>query len=179
MGWCDACEGLGVQQGASPAAIVVHPTWTIGDGAIGAWGALEAGSKLHAIVSALADFIGFNLSTPWNELTDAQRIALLHGCGDEWIELGERPRRLKPAAQEDKDHSRGLPPSSGHVPPAARVDIERSRGLKPAARELISSSAARIAISSIAPPIEKRTVRPSLPRAGLREGGTEHDPSAL
>ncbi|MFQ5413515.1 MAG: ATP-binding cassette domain-containing protein, partial [Phycisphaerae bacterium] len=33
LGWCEACEGLGVQLGASPAAIVVHPTRSIVGGA--------------------------------------------------------------------------------------------------------------------------------------------------
>ncbi len=87
MGWCKACEGLGVQQGASPAEIVIHPTRSIADGAIAGWGVLQPGSKLLAIALALADHIGFGLSTPWNKLTESQRLAFLHGCSDEWIEV--------------------------------------------------------------------------------------------
>jgi excinuclease ABC subunit A len=87
MGWCPACEGIGIQQGASPTAIVIHPTRSIGDGAIAGWGVLEPGSKLLAVASALADHIGFSLGTPWNKLTEPQRLAFLHGCGDDWIEV--------------------------------------------------------------------------------------------
>jgi len=87
MGWCSACEGLGVQQGATPAAVVIHPTRSIGNGAIAGWGSLRPGSRFHAIASALADHFGFDLDTPWSELTEAQRLAFLHGCGDDWIEV--------------------------------------------------------------------------------------------
>ena len=87
MGWCEACEGLGVQQGASPSAIVVHPTRSIAGGAIGAWGEPKPGSMLHSLASAVARHIGFVLDTPWNGLTEPQRLAVLHGCGDDWIEL--------------------------------------------------------------------------------------------
>jgi excinuclease ABC subunit A len=98
IGWCDACEGLGVQQGASQSAIVIHPTRSIADGAIKGWGELTTGSKLHLIARALADHIGFELSRPWNSLTETQQLEFLQGCGDEWIELGASGRKSKSLA---------------------------------------------------------------------------------
>ncbi len=97
MGWCKTCEGLGVQQGASPAAIIVHPTRSIGDGAVSGWGMLEPGSQLHTLANALARHIGFDLGTPWNDLSEVQRLAFLHGCDDEWIEA--KPQRTKGKAR--------------------------------------------------------------------------------
>ncbi|UCC32026.1 MAG: ATP-binding cassette domain-containing protein, partial [Phycisphaerales bacterium] len=105
MGWCEACEGLGVQQGASPAAIVIHPTRSIADGAIAGWGVLQPGSKLGAMASALADHIGFELSTPWNKLTEAQRLTFLHGCGDDWITVTQEHGSTKPRAEWNPDLS--------------------------------------------------------------------------
>ncbi len=93
MGWCEACEGLGVQQGATPAAIVVHPTRSIRDGAIGGWGVLEAGSQLLVLAEALAGHIGLDLDCTWNDLPEAHRLAILHGCGDEWISLAATTQR--------------------------------------------------------------------------------------
>ncbi|UCE59776.1 MAG: hypothetical protein JSU63_20330, partial [Phycisphaerales bacterium] len=93
LGWCDACEGLGIQQGASPTAIVIHPTRSITDGAIAGWGELGPGAKLFAIASALADHIGFDPSMPWNGLTETQQLAFLHGCGDDWIEVKGTARK--------------------------------------------------------------------------------------
>ncbi|MDO8631908.1 MAG: ATP-binding cassette domain-containing protein, partial [Phycisphaerales bacterium] len=87
MGWCETCQGLGVQQGANPAAIVVHPTRSIADGAIAGWEQFEAGSLLGRMVAALADHVGLALHTPWNQLTEPQRRAILHGSGEDWIPL--------------------------------------------------------------------------------------------
>jgi len=103
MGWCEACEGLGVQQGASPAAIVIHPTRSIADGAIAGWGVLQPGSQLFVIASVLADHIGFDLITPWNKLTEAQRLTFLHGCGDEWIAVTQKHGSTEPQASACAD----------------------------------------------------------------------------
>ncbi len=88
LGWCDRCEGLGVQQGANQAAIVVHPTRSISDGAIAGWEDLSANPMLQRFVALLADRLGFALNTPWNQLTESQRLAMLHGTGEEWYETG-------------------------------------------------------------------------------------------
>jgi len=87
LGWCDACEGLGLQKGATPAAIVVHPTQSIADGAIAGWSDLRSSPRLSMIAHALADFIGFDLHTPWHQIPETQRLMFLHGCGDHWIEV--------------------------------------------------------------------------------------------
>ncbi len=93
MGWCDACEGLGVQQGASPTAIIIHPMSSILDGAVAGWGELEPGSKLHALAVALADHIGFAPHATWNSLSESHRMAFLQGCGDDWIDAAPRGKR--------------------------------------------------------------------------------------
>ncbi|MCB9865737.1 MAG: excinuclease ABC subunit UvrA [Phycisphaerales bacterium] len=87
MGWCDACEGLGVQVGASPAAIINHPTRSLLDGAVAGWGKVKSGSLLHRLIAAVADRIGFDAGRPWNELTEGQRLAFLQGGDEEWIEV--------------------------------------------------------------------------------------------
>ena len=97
MGWCEACEGLGVQRGASPAAIVVHPTQSLADGAIAGWGPLAPGSKLCAIASALATHFGFDIATPWNELSETQQLSFLHGGDDDWIEIAPSNKKRRKA----------------------------------------------------------------------------------
>jgi excinuclease ABC subunit A len=96
LGWCEQCEGLGTQLGASSANIVVHPTRSILDGAIAGWEQVPPGSKLHILLASLADFIGFHPDQPWNLLGEAHRLQVLHGCGEEWI--GLRVPRSAPAA---------------------------------------------------------------------------------
>jgi len=87
MGWCGACEGLGSQRGASSAAIVTHPTRSLLDGAIETWGQVAPDSLLEKLVRAVADRLGFDPATPWNQLTETQKLEFLQGAGDEWIEL--------------------------------------------------------------------------------------------
>ena len=110
LGWCEVCEGLGVQQGASPSAIVIHPTRSIIDGALAGWEKLDSTNPLHTLANALANHLGFDPDRPWNSLTDPQQLAILQGCGDEWIEAVPRhgtqsiARRNKPLS----NHFNGL-----------------------------------------------------------------------
>ena len=85
LGWCEACEGLGVQQGAAPSAIILHPTRSILEGALAGWENVILGSKLHTLILALSDHIGLDPNRAWNQLTEPQRLAIMHGCGDAWI----------------------------------------------------------------------------------------------
>jgi len=93
MGWCQSCEGLGIQQGASPAAIITHPTSSIVGGAVDSWGKLDEASKLYALADALAQHIGFDARKPWNALTETHQLMFLQGCGDDWIEVPSDGRR--------------------------------------------------------------------------------------
>ncbi len=87
LGWCDCCEGLGVQKGANVEAIIGAPSRSILDGAVSGWGRLPRDGMLHRLVRAVAAKIGFDPCQPWDGLTDAHRRAFLHGSGDEWIEV--------------------------------------------------------------------------------------------
>jgi excinuclease ABC subunit A len=89
LGWCPVCEGLGTRRGASPAAVITHPLKSILDGAVGAWGELRGDGMLVRAVRVVADRIGFDISKPWNLLTEGQQIAFLQGAGDDWIELAD------------------------------------------------------------------------------------------
>ncbi len=88
MGWCNTCEGLGVQQGASPDTIITRPTRSIVGGAVAAWGTLPPSAKLFRLAEALARHIGFDVHTPWRELPETQQQTFLHGCGGDWIKVG-------------------------------------------------------------------------------------------
>ena len=92
LGWCETCEGIGVQLGASPAAIVVHPTKSVLDGAIIGWGKLQPGTLLHTLVEVVADRLGFDPNRPWNKLLESQRLGSCTGVG----RSGSRCRRRRP-----------------------------------------------------------------------------------
>jgi excinuclease ABC subunit A len=87
LGWCPACEGLGVQQGASPALLIRDPRRSLRDGALAAWPDLKENGSFLRFAEALARHEGFSLDTPFEELISPQQHAILHGTGEAWIAL--------------------------------------------------------------------------------------------
>ena len=90
LGWCTSCEGLGVQRGASPAAVAVHPTRSLATGALAGWSEEDlerSDGTLAQTIGALAAHLGFDARTPWSRLTEEQRLAVLQGRGEEWIDF--------------------------------------------------------------------------------------------
>jgi excinuclease ABC subunit A len=94
-GACPACDGLGVRQFFDPDRVVAHPEASLAAGAVRGWDRRNA--YYFALISALASHYGFDLETPWRELPESTRKALLFGSEDEQIEfryLGERGRAV-------------------------------------------------------------------------------------
>ncbi|GMU37286.1 MAG: excinuclease ABC subunit UvrA [Phycisphaerae bacterium] len=87
LGWCENCEGLGVQKGANPSAIITNPRRSILDGAVAGWGRIPRGSMLHRLVCAVAETIGFDPAVAWADLEEGHRRTFLHGAGDAWIDV--------------------------------------------------------------------------------------------
>lgn len=79
LGWCDTCEGLGVQRGAPAAAIISRPNRTLFDGALDGWRRVEKRSPLGRLLVALCEHLGVKPDAPLSEWTAAQRQALLYG----------------------------------------------------------------------------------------------------
>ena len=96
-GMCEACKGLGVEMGISPKLIVPDETLSILEGAIILWG--KPGPTEKMIARGLASHLGFNLKTPWKELTPEQQHAILYGTGDTVLTFvqssGNRRRRRR------------------------------------------------------------------------------------
>jgi excinuclease ABC subunit A len=89
LGWCPACEGLGVQQGASPALLIRDATRSLRDGALAAWPDLNENKMFLRFAEALAGHAAFSLDTPFEKLAPAQQRVILQGSGDAWIPLEE------------------------------------------------------------------------------------------
>ncbi len=87
LGWCPACEGLGVQKGANPAAMIRDPKRTLRDGAVAAWPDLRANPTFLPFAEALARHVGFALETPFVQLDPTHQRAILFGTGEDWISV--------------------------------------------------------------------------------------------
>ena len=93
-GMCPTCRGLGTLTKMSPDLVVPDKTKSIRDGAIVFWGKLDALHTEH-LAEGLAKHYNFSLDTPWNQLTEKQRQAVLYGSGSEKIKFVYRTRARK------------------------------------------------------------------------------------
>ena len=89
LGWCEACEGLGVEVGANPAALLRDPKLTLAEGAVALWPDLAKPiSKL--MLEALSRQTGVPIDVPFDLLSSRHRRVVMYGAGEEWMEVGQR-----------------------------------------------------------------------------------------
>ncbi len=91
LGWCPACEGLGVQRGANAALLIRDNALSLRGGAIAAWPPLDGSNPFLSFADALARHAGFSLDTPFGELDPAHQRIVLHGSGEAWIPINASP----------------------------------------------------------------------------------------
>ncbi|MCI0357254.1 MAG: excinuclease ABC subunit UvrA [Planctomycetaceae bacterium] len=85
LGWCKTCEGLGVQIGANPLALLRDPKLTLAEGALELWPSLQQPIAL-AMLEALGRGAGIPLDVPFERLNTKQRRLILHGTGEQWFD---------------------------------------------------------------------------------------------
>ncbi len=89
-GACPKCDGLGQMLVFDEDLVVPDPTKSIDGGAIAAWRPAGRREAIYrkGLLRALAKHLGFDLATPWEELPEKIRDVVLHGSGEEDVELG-------------------------------------------------------------------------------------------
>jgi len=83
VGACGTCDGLGVTQVFDPARVVVHPNLSLAAGAVRGWD--RRNMYYFQLILSLARHYKFDIDTPWEQLPEGIRHAVLHGSGDEMI----------------------------------------------------------------------------------------------
>ena len=83
MGACPTCDGLGVSQFFDPARVVVHPELSLAAGAVRGWDRRNA--YYFQLILSLARHYAFSVDTPWQELEEYIREAILSGSKGEAI----------------------------------------------------------------------------------------------
>ncbi|NES71797.1 MAG: excinuclease ABC subunit A, partial [Okeania sp. SIO2D1] len=86
-GACPECHGLGSLRKFSPQLIIPDSTQPVYS-AIAPWSEKDS-SYYISLLHALGQAYGFELSTPWSELTTQQQEILLYGCDQEIYVDGE------------------------------------------------------------------------------------------
>ena len=87
QGACPVCGGLGTCMEVDPTLLVPNPLLSLHEGAVPYWGELrkKRDSWAYRSLVAIADHYGFDLDTPWEQLTKRQREVLIAGSGGEKI----------------------------------------------------------------------------------------------
>ncbi|MSR83468.1 MAG: excinuclease ABC subunit UvrA [Candidatus Latescibacteria bacterium] len=87
QGMCPDCEGLGLSEGLDREALVPDRSLSLRQGAVEVWGALED-EQFVAFLEAAGQALGFDLDTPFGELSAEGRQALLYGAPERRITGG-------------------------------------------------------------------------------------------
>ncbi len=89
-GACPRCDGLGRLQAPTESRLVPDPALSIREGALAvtrkSGGALLFPKVDFRFLDQVAEAHGFDLDTPWSELSRAARRVVLHGSGDQRFE---------------------------------------------------------------------------------------------
>ena len=79
FGACTVCSGLGTRMEVDPELVVPDQGATLGEGAIAPWSGAHVADYFLRLVNALGEELGFDLNTPWEQLTPKARTSLLEG----------------------------------------------------------------------------------------------------
>ncbi|HWI82204.1 excinuclease ABC subunit UvrA [Ramlibacter sp.] len=83
VGACPACDGLGHREFFDPARVVAFPSLSLASGAIRGWD--RRNGYYFALIESLARHYGFDVDTPFEELPQPVREAILRGSGEDEI----------------------------------------------------------------------------------------------
>ena len=85
-GACPACDGLGVESFFDPHLVVPDERLALAGGAIAPWSGAQS-PYYDQTLQSLARHFKVSTRTPWNELPERVRDAMLHGTGETPIEF--------------------------------------------------------------------------------------------
>ncbi|MGH2809865.1 MAG: excinuclease ABC subunit UvrA, partial [Actinomycetota bacterium] len=83
-GACPRCDGLGTHLEVDPELIVPNGELSISEGAISPWSSARL-EYFNRMMQAVASEFGFSVDTPWDELTEDARQAVLYGTGEKEV----------------------------------------------------------------------------------------------
>ncbi len=87
LGWCEGCEGLGVEQGTNLNALIEDPRRTLQEGAVSVWPDAQKNKLFRKMIDAMAQQHGIPLDVPFYRLDPVHRRMVLYGTGERWISI--------------------------------------------------------------------------------------------
>ncbi len=90
-GACPACDGLGTRLAVAAERVVPDPAKSLAEGAVAPW-AGRNGVFFRQMLEALRKHLGLDLHTPWRDLPEPVRRAVLYGTGDRAVDFAFQAR---------------------------------------------------------------------------------------
>jgi excinuclease ABC subunit A len=88
QGACPSCDGLGEKLYFDPELVVPNESLSIKKGAVVPWAKSNPPSPYYMqVLGSVGRHYGFDLDTPWNQLSEEHRFAILHGSQGEVMRL--------------------------------------------------------------------------------------------
>jgi excinuclease ABC subunit A len=81
-GACESCSGLGTQLTVEPELVIGDPSCSVEEGVVLPWATGMQAGYYRQLLRAIVAHTGADPSTPWEDLPDAARDAVLHGLDD-------------------------------------------------------------------------------------------------
>ena len=79
-GACEECGGLGTRKDVNPSLLLADPSVSLLEGVLLPWGE-PSGHLRRSVIPGLAEAYEFEPNTPWGELPEEAREAILYGSG--------------------------------------------------------------------------------------------------
>ena len=87
VGACQACDGLGVKDIFDENKVVANRQISLADGAIYGWG--RSNAYFYRILMLVGDYYGFDVETPYQQLSEQHRKIVLYGSGQDSIDFSK------------------------------------------------------------------------------------------
>ena len=85
VGACPHCDGLGQVTAFDPERVVAFPSLSMAAGAVKGWDRRNA--YMFSMIESVGKHCGFDVDTPFEQLSEAARQVLLHGSGTQEMEF--------------------------------------------------------------------------------------------
>jgi excinuclease ABC subunit A len=79
FGACPACHGLGTRMEVDPELVVTDPGGSLNDGVLQPWSGAHVADYFSRLLEALGTELGYDMDTPWEDISDRARKAILGG----------------------------------------------------------------------------------------------------
>src|SRR5688500_12117261 len=105
LGWCPACEGLGVERGTNQETLIPNPNLSLREGAISVWPQPKSNPVFLRMLVAIGEQLNIPIDGPWYQIDPRKRRVVRYGS-EAWVEC-EWPVRQGSGVRDQESEDKG------------------------------------------------------------------------